>query len=392
MFSESEVKELMENMTNKNAGVEEVRPVNNAPILKRLLVVGCGDGGCNIASDIKKTYPDVKVIAYNTSRRGVDRLRVDRFMVPEAEDGSGKEREYSKNVFRNSNVYRSVLNTVLEYSKQVDYVIVTSTCDGGTGGGISPMLTSLLKKNLGVPVIAIGVYPALSEDARAQHNMLEWQKEIEDTEARYMVFDNERYSDLTKAQIHRKVNADIVDAIGILIGNDFGKTDIQAIDSRDMEMIINRYAGHIVIAKHNGRPRIGKGVSDIIMNTIDDNSQPAPMNVRSYGLFVKGDETFINNIDTSLLDVRDAYGEGDMFTHIQEANEFEIALLCAGCSTPEERVQKAAQRYKDLCAYRNAPDDVMGSIMAELGDAEESYARAARKDSVAEFDLSDLEL
>lgn len=359
-------------------------------ITRNILVIGTGDGGCNIASDIKKAYPEVRTIAYNTSSRGTDSLKIDKFLIPEAEDGSGKQREYSKDVFRRG-VYRHVLEAVYAFGKDADYVVVTSTCDGGTGGGISPMITKLLMQNLGIPVIVIGVYPSLSEDGRAQHNMLEWQKEIEDIKARYMIFDNNFYADLPKMQVHQKVNQDIVDTIGILLGKDFGRTNIQAIDTRDMEMILNRYSGRITIGVSHSRPRVGKTISDVCVHECENCSQPAPDCAQSYGLFVKGGQDFLNTVDASAVDIRDAFGEGDMYTHLEVSKDIEIALVCGGSRAPENRIQLAAARYNEIMAERNGNRTIMDGIMSELIPEEDEYARGSHRE-LTEVDLSALDL
>lgn len=394
-LNENEIEKIVR-ATNERAAasaIHQVAATQETPsgLTRNILVIGCGDGGCNIASDIKKAYPEVAAIAYNTSRRGVDSLKVDRFLIPEAEDGSGKERSYSKHVFR-SGVFRKVLEAVYQYGDNADYILVTTTCDGGTGGGISPMIASLLMKNLGIPVIVIGVYPSLSEDGRAQHNMLEWQKEVEEVGARYMIFDNNAYADLPKMQIHQKINQDIVKIVGVLLGKDFGKTNIQAIDSRDMEMILNRYSGRITITVSNNRPRVGKSIGQMCVQEAREMSQPVPNNAQSYGLMIKGSQNFLNSVDTSAVDIREEFGEGDMYTHLQVSDDLEIALICGGCTAPETRIQLAAQRYNEIMSERNEKRTVMDDIMAGLVDeGEGSYSRNQRV-SLDDIDLSALDL
>ena len=384
-FTEEEARELVRKNVEKAAEATgdatsiTLSAAEMAKEIKRkILVIGTGDGGCNIASDIKLAYPEISVIGYNTSRRGAGTLKLDHFIIPNAEDGSGKERSYSKSILRKG-VYKKLLENVDRFGEDADYIVITSTCDGGTGGGISPMLAKLLMTNCGIPVIVIGVYPALSEDARAQRNMLEWQKDIEDIGAHYMVFDNNFYAQLPKAQMHKKINEDIVDVIGILLGKDFGKTSIQAIDSRDMEMILNRYAGRIVIGVTNNRPRVGKTVGQLCVEHCSNMSQPAPEAAQSYGLFIKGSKEFVGSVDSSAIDIREEFGEGDMYTHLEISDRLEIALVCGGCATPSSRVSLAAQRYNEIMIGRK--DDsrsIMGDIMDSLQTDVGTYHRAEK--------------
>ena len=386
-LTEQEVEELINSSQKKEPATATI----NNPFIKKIVVIGCGDGGCNIASDIKKAYPETAAIAYNTSRRGWDSLKIDKFLIPDAEDGSGKERDYSKSVFKKG-VYRYVLEAVDTLSMNADYVLVISTCDGGTGGGISPMITALLQKNLGIPVIAIGIYPTLSEDAHAQRNLLAWQKEMEDISARYMIFDNESYSGYPKAQIHASVNRDVVEVVGFLLGHDFGKTDIQAIDGRDMEILLNGRPGRIGVYIGHGRPRVGKTLDAFLSQVISENcSQPAPQLPSAYGLFIRADSEYINNVDASIMATRDKYGEGDVFTHLEVSDSPRVALLCSGCTAPEARVNLAAQRYNECMASRKESHEVMGDILAKLSSDEDSYSHGTRRE-LQDFDLSDLDL
>ena len=384
-LTEKEVEELL----NKSATEPQASDQN--PFAKKIMVIGCGDGGCNIASDIKKAYPETVTLAYNTSRRGWDTLKIDKFLIPDAEDGSGKEREYSKTVFKKG-VYRYVLEAAHTLSKNADYALVISTCDGGTGGGVSPMITALLQKNLGIPVIAIGIYPTLAEDAHSQRNLLEWQKEMEDINARYMIFDNEFYSGFPKAQIHASVNSDVVNIVGFLLGHEFGKTDIQAIDGRDMEILINSRPGRIGIYVGSGRPRVGKTMDTFLGQIIDENgAQPMPSDPSAYGLFIKADEDYINSVDTTMLSIRDKFGEGDVFTHLEVASSPKVALLCSGCSAPKARVELAAQRYNECVANRHKTSTVMDEVMGKIEYEEALYFQGSRRE-LADFDLSDLDL
>ena len=91
--------------------------------VRNFLVIGCGDGGCNIASLIKTQIPMTKVIAYNTSERAMNNLTTDINIIPlktdeeagkdeKTEDGSGKDRGLSQSIFKRGS-YRQVANKAI---------------------------------------------------------------------------------------------------------------------------------------------------------------------------------------------------------------------------------------------------------------------------------------
>ena len=317
--------------------------------LRKLLIIGTGDGGCNIASMAKRHYPDyTRVVLYNTSARALGNLTGDSKLTPnDGYDGAGKERGYSKDAFKR--VHRQFIEKVDEYKDFCDYIVVVSTCDGGTGGGISPMVAKLMS---GIkPTILVGVYPSLDEDAHSQKNLIDWQAEAEKSEARYMVFDNNKYRKEPKSDMHRKVNDEVVAAIGELIGSNFGITDIQAIDNRDFKLLMDKRAGRIAVYTTN-KPKSSDSVDDNLESLISQSSQILPSSVQLYGLFIKGSNNIISTSDIKLNDIRAKYGEGDMFNHIEIADDSRITLICSGCDVATERLQQAASRYKEIMESR----------------------------------------
>src|SRR5574344_1354840 len=150
--------------TNRNVKESATMPtqttIDPETVSRNLLVIGCGDGGCNIASAIRDRISDVSVIAFNTSSRGMDNIHADVKLIPAEEDGSGKFRDYSQDVFK-SGAYNKLFTHVQKYvaeTKNLQYIIVTTTCDGGTGSGVSPMVARFISDNFDTPVIIVGVY------------------------------------------------------------------------------------------------------------------------------------------------------------------------------------------------------------------------------------------
>lgn len=367
--------------------------ISNLAKRRNLIVVGCGDAGSMIASDIKKSIPETVGICYNTSPRGMDKIVADVTMVPDAQDGSGKARDYSKEVFRDGS-YKHLLGhiqTVLDSRDDISYIVVTTSTDGGTGSGVSPMVAKIITDNVDVPVIICGVYPALSEDAMAQFNTLTWQSEVEKIGVPYMIFDN-NMPGMPKPMIHKLINSDIVEQLKVITGDIYGNSNISMIDSRDMYMLLAHTGGRIVIAENTERPVTGQTLDDYISaSMLSDNPCPPPSNVRGIGIFLKGPANLVTNLDTSLTKIRATYGDAAIqYHHIEESDEIHIAIIMSGCSEPETRLYEIKSRYDDImCAQREKESklsELMGGMVSPLGQV------TRKKKETTEPDLSALDI
>lgn len=363
----------------------------SAAVSRNLLIIGCGDGGCNIASAIRDRIPDVRVIAYNTSRRAMDNIHADVRVIPAAEDGSGKVREYSQEVFKKGS-HKHILHYVNDFITNIpnlEYIVVISSCDGGTGGGISPRMAKFISDNVDIPVIIIGVYPSINEDSMSQYNTLMWQTEVEKAGLPYMIFDNDGYTG-PKNYVHQMVNADIVDAMEVLTGAVYGDTNIQAIDNRDMLMMVQNVGGRICIYTDDTRPKVNDSLDGYLTNLISNTTEPVPEGMRAVGLFLKGNDNLVNNTDTSLITVRQQYGNADlMYTHLEISNVTRISLIATGCSSPSHRLAQMRQRYDDIRNSEKISRDTASDIIKGM---ENPLGKMAKKNMSTETDFSALDL
>ena len=98
-LTEEDMKKIVDRAKNDKVSSMSFASGIHSTISRNFIVVGTGDGGCNIAQAIKNVCPDTFFVAYNTSTRGMTRLNPDMVIAPDEEDGSGKVRSYSKEVF-----------------------------------------------------------------------------------------------------------------------------------------------------------------------------------------------------------------------------------------------------------------------------------------------------
>lgn len=389
-LTDKEIQELVTDTTTVEAPTTE--PESGK--IRGLLLVGCGDGGCNIAMEIAKVVPESMTIAYNTSSQTVSKVRANWKIFPAGEDGSGKAREYSQEIFKNG-PYKHLLKAVQDAAKAMQnlaYVVVTTTCDGGTGGGVSPIVAKFIHDNTNIPTIVVGVYPTLMEDAIAQYNAMRWQQDIEKTGLPYLVFDNNAAGDLPRARVHHEVNMDIAFAMRILAGNDFGSSTISSIDSRDILMLMNRIGGRISIVNSPRRPSVDTSLDEHILTLFKKSFCVPPSHVTGIGLFVKAPADYLNRINTTLQDFTESVGlPNARYNHLEESDDFRVALICSGCSEASERIHQMRQRYDDIQASRvsvkSAVSDALSGITSPLGGDDPDRVLDTGKPDLSAFDL-----
>ncbi len=318
---------------------------------RRFLVIGVGDGGCNIANTIKQKSPkSVYFMAYNTSARALDKLDTDLKVIPFKEDGSGKDRTKSQEIFRKGS-YKKILESVaaIQSSPDIacDYILVTTTAGGGTGGGTSPMLAKFLRDNVDTPVMVLGVYPNRNEDATAQYNALMWQSEIEEAGLNYIVLDND--GNLPQLQYHDIVNRQAAAVIELLTGECFGETNLSQIDNQDMYTLLTRFPGRITVHSTTSKPSVGVSIGEHLRATFGNWNEPAPSAASGYGLFIKAPANVLENADTDISEIKGLIGQVPIqYTHLEESDSTLIALVCVGCASPSDRLTIMRDRYNDI--------------------------------------------
>jgi len=405
-LTDEEMMKMMESADNAVTGEGPATMTENndgiAPLtVRKLMIIGCGDGGCNIATAIARKIPDETfVIAYNTSKRNVNEIVCDMkvYVTSDADekivDGSGKSRAYSKDAFK-LNAYKNLLETVnigLEKMPDISYIIVCTTTDGGTGSGSSPMVAKLLSDNIDVPVLLMGVYPSMDEDAIAQYNALEWQSEVERIGVPYFVLDNNQHG-MEKPKVHAAVNNQGAMIASLLAGREFGNSSISIIDNRNLYMLLVQMGGRLVAAIDDARPSSGQTLDDYVMAMLQKNYQPEPSNVKGIGVFIKGSQELLDKMDTSIPEVQKKYGNAVLrFAHIENSDSVEIAVLLTGCSEAAPRLLEMKNRYDDIVHAQKEAASVIGDVMSGmknlLGDPRSSKRRGEAK----EPDISALDL
>ena len=126
--------------------------------------------------------------------------------------------------------------------KQAMRVVIASTASGGTGSGMTPIMTDILSRRFADKhFVIIEVYPPIMESIGAQQNGLDYLKEIRSflPNAVYMQYDNNRRANLTTPEMLQSVNEEIVDHLLVFRGDYLYPTPFNSIDEKDMMRFIS---------------------------------------------------------------------------------------------------------------------------------------------------------
>ena len=130
----------------------------------RILVVGCGGGGCNTINALsRKGINGANTLAINTDAKHLAVTQADkRILIGKSLTrglGAGGYPEIGKNAALESK------NEIREIIKESDLVFVTCGLGGGTGTGSAPVIASLARE-VGAIVISVVTLPFKLEGAR----------------------------------------------------------------------------------------------------------------------------------------------------------------------------------------------------------------------------------
>ena len=159
--------------------------------------IGVGQCGGNIANEFSKFgYP---AIAINTAKPDLDKLtdirNENRLLISFGIQGAGKNPKIGEDAFvrYNEEVTSLIYNA---FGEDVDMLYICAGFGGGTGSGISPLLSALLCE-LGYKVGVIATLPAKSESQKVQLVALEAFEKMSENDgiSSFFIIDNDKSVD-----------------------------------------------------------------------------------------------------------------------------------------------------------------------------------------------------
>lgn len=237
---------------------------------KKIVIIGIGNCGSQIANLANKKYPELFDTVYiNTSESDLAMVADQtplKFKIGKRDEveGSGKNREKMKEYLK-KDIGIILGNEELQNCiAEKKYAFICSSAAGGTGSGAAPVLFEVMRQIFpDTHFILITVLPQIKASLMEQGNCLDFLNELYNEDklganTTYMIYDNETVADLPATEGLKVVNNEIVEDLKILAGLDNFPTPYESIDEADLESIITT-PGRLLVA------RINKNLTEKVM-------------------------------------------------------------------------------------------------------------------------------
>ena len=185
-------------------------------------IIGAGNAGNQVVATAFEKEAGIDLFAINCSETDLKTLpdAIPKALIGDG-NGAGKNREDSKK-FLGAAIQDFIYEEdVKKFITGLDILFIVSSTGGGTGSGIVPVLTAVIKQVYPtVYPIPVGIVSALKEGLSTHENSLEYFMEIRDNlkDSTCMVYDNEVFTDCSNDVMMKSINERIVDDIVVLSG------------------------------------------------------------------------------------------------------------------------------------------------------------------------------
>lgn len=223
----------------------DIKHLDNPNAIK-IGVVGIGNAGSQVAMAAAREGHNA--IVMNTSIKDLDNAvlgkELSAIRIGDGR-GSGKGRENAMALLKmGGNEGIKKIFTDPHFKAVVDDADVVFVCfstGGGTGSGIGPYMTSMLRKAYNSKlIIAYGILPKLSESVLAQANTLACVNEMSEGEATYMLADLEYYSDASVEMAFENIGKYMARTMNAIRGDYLHMSNAGMVDERDMMTTISQ--------------------------------------------------------------------------------------------------------------------------------------------------------
>lgn len=338
-------------------------------------IIGIGNAGNQVALLGKKLI-NVDSVAINCSENDLKTLGdvIPTYTLGDAK-GAGKNRNEAKESLRKSinDILRK--EDFINFFGDKDVVYIVSSTGGGTGSGISPLFYEICSQIFpDVCIIIVAILPTLLEGLSTQANTLDYLTELYETldKPRYMIYDNERLSNLPSHIMMQKINESIVRDIEIMECRYNTLTRFSSIDEKDMMTILGTPGRFAVASLYDIKEKDfdDKSIEDALIFEIKHNTHAELQRdgiVNRTGIITNLSETLSNMFNTHIPNVQEFIGAPvEEFEHIVVNEERRIPnhvfLIMAGLSKITDRIRKINERIEEIQEKQSAlldEDDVL---------------------------------
>lgn len=325
-------------------------------------IIGIGNAGNQVAA-LALEKKQIPALAINASEKDLDTLSVKMNQIVFGDSaGSGKDRSIAKGFVKNNikDLFREA--DFKSFMEEVDIVFVVNSTGGGTGSGMGPILTDILRgyyaKDENKVFINIGILPTLGESVGAQRNTIEYLKEMSELGGSFMLFDNETRSNLATNKQMDIINMEIVNMISIIRGDMSHSSPYGMIDDKDMRKIISM-PGMIFMDVLTSifEDTVTEDIDKMMLNHIAQESCMTKVDndkiVKRLGFIAYLTSELHEHFNENLPSIREQFGEPiEDFKHFAENTESDklnsVALIMSGLSIPDNRIRSMINRIEKV--------------------------------------------
>lgn len=357
-------------------------------------VIGIGNAGSQVAVLAKQENIDAVVI--NSSENDLSTIPESIVKFPLGDlRGAGKNRQEAKQFLKQS--VSKILNEskFISFMTAKDVVFIISSTGGGTGSGISPIISEILKKSFPDSyIVLVGILPRLDEAYSTQINTLEYTNELYKKLDRptYMMYDNDKIKNEPSHIMMQKINQSIIDDIKVIIGTYNYTTKYSSIDEKDMTMIISTTGRMVVSSYKNIREKdLDKiSIDEALEKDLKEGSHAEVQTdriIKRSGVIADLSETLAEKFDDKLSGLQKFIGAPvEEFSHIainvDKSLPNNVFFIGAGLSPITDRIEKINERVAEIEALQDRDADDNGAL-DEVDIAEANSKRDYKKKRVA---------
>ena len=368
----------------------------------RLGLIGIGNCGNQVVSLAKETK-DIPGIAINTSDKDLENVKNLTVFKIGSSKGAGKSRDKAKAYVKQMMKQLLSQEKFKSHIDENDVVAVVASTGGGTGSGISVMLTHLLSTMyVDKRFILVHVLPSLKESLAAQQNTIEYLKEMNNFNATYMSYDNGCKDGLPSNVMMKQMNEEIVEDLAVIRGDYLLSTPFTSIDEEDLTKILE-VPGRLVVhrvydIKEKDIDKVG--IEDMLIQKLSDTTYSTELHndnrVMKMGVILNVTEKLSNKIDTNFTEFKNQIGnpiEGFEHVAIIEPSmnlKNRAIVISSGLSLPEDRIEKINERIQEILDEIEKQKQV-NSILDSIETDKIKGLRGIRNDSNGpdEIDIDD---
>lgn len=351
---------------------------------KRILFVGIGACGAKIVDEIRERDPRYATLYINTSIKDVEprkyaKLDSNVYCIPSA-DGTGKDRGKAQNYAKD--YYVSIIDTIKRYKTHNVIYLVTS-CGGGSGSGLTPMIAKMLKKTCPDKSINLVAVKSSSHDTkRAIENNIEFWNDMlkvdKDVDSK-IYLDNEKD---TEDEINKRFAKDIDDAISLSSGN-----TSNVIDESDLTNVMTAKGGLSILRLD---PNNSSNAEFAIQKAMKDGIYVEPVEEDCKFLCVS-----LRNESFNAKEIQEQfYVEEDTFMN---TNTRDNLVIVSGINLPKLMIEMLNEELKDRSNQasqrkkRRLEENSDLTIKIAKDDKNKSTNQASAKEEVSSGKSSEIE-